>query len=169
MVSSPQGNATNCSSVLLSNLEEITFQVPKGMLQTFHAINGFENQVRFQVPKGMLQTLTSKILLVGQVLFQVPKGMLQTNKYAFRVYDQGLFQVPKGMLQTKHYENLRLNLNGFKSPRECYKLEVLQWGRSPSLASFKSPRECYKHYSITINQRLYKTFQVPKGMLQTDK
>ena len=56
-VSSPQGNATNCSFAHFTILSAYPFQVPKGMLQTEWRKNVTETAIKFQVPKGMLQTL----------------------------------------------------------------------------------------------------------------
>ena len=121
-VSSPQGNATNTNIALAIAAANSTFQVPKGMLQTYAIPHGKSNCFLFQVPKGMLQTYAFPRCFSNSFLFQVPKGMLQT------------------LVATV---SMSVTSTSFKSPRECYKPNV-QFRFLYRQMSFKSPRECYK-------------------------
>ena len=165
-VSSPQGNATNIFPTRHTYAVPHGFKSPRECYKPFLTMIFSSLHAGFKSPRECYKLFVVRRGWEKMKKFQVPKGMLQTLDREYRTRLHIWFQVPKGMLQTETaYQSVSI-LNGFKSPRECYKRSIMGF-HSYYYLCFKSPRECYKHLQSKIEKPLNFSFQVPKGMLQT--
>ena len=147
IVSSPQGNATNCFLQVFVIFFFRCFKSPRECYKRWRDMENRRIEGLVSSPQGNATNLRQLIRSSGNNTgVSSPQGNA-TN-----------------LLPLTTTTTVSLC---FKSPRECYKLThpfLLKYRLS---CCFKSPRECYKRRSTKWRRTRKYKFQVPKGMLQT--